>query len=125
MGGVACSGSDELAMYGARAVESSLQKHGFDVNIVFDRTPGKEPNGSAIGLLALFDNAAPVLAVVADSGPNGAIGNEVSAWIFDTAEHAEAFQTASSSRLQNRNVVVLVGPRKREAASAALDDLGS
>jgi hypothetical protein len=124
MGVVGCSGSDESTTYGTQTVESSLESHGFEVGVIFDRTSGRQPNGAALALLSLFDGVEDVDALVADSAPDGAIGREVSAWVFDNGDHADEFQAGSTLRLQNGNVVVLTDVEHRDAAKAALDELG-
>jgi hypothetical protein len=120
---VGCSGSDGSTTYRARDVERALERHGFEVNVVFDRTRGKRPDGSVLGLLNLFGEVEGWDALVADSAPDGAIGPTVSAWIFDGVDHADSFAADSTLRLQNANVVVLTDAEHRNAASAALDDL--
>jgi hypothetical protein len=110
--------------YEPNGVETSLEKHGLDVDVIFDRTRGDEPSGTALVLLALFDDLEDVDALVADAAGDGAIGREVSAWIFDSADHAESFQSGSMFRLQNENVVTLTDAEHQAAVRAALDDLG-
>lgn len=92
---VGCSGSDDEATYGSQAVAASLAMHGLDVEVVFDRAMGEPPDGTVLGLLDLFDDVDDVGALVADTADDRAIGREVSAWIFDSADHAE-----SSSRVR-------------------------
>ena len=120
-----CSGSQEAGTYNAVAVERALEKHGFDVNPVFDRSRGESPNGSVLGLLNLFGDLRDVTALVADTSSDGAIGRNVSAWVFDTRSQADSFQADLTWRLEKGNVVVLVDEEHKAAASAALDDLSS
>jgi hypothetical protein len=110
--------------YEPNGVETSLEKHGFDVDVIFDRTRGDEPSGTVLALLALFDDLEDVDALVADAAADGAIGREVSAWIFDSADHVESFQSGSMIRPQKRNVVTLTDAEHQAAVRAALDDLG-
>lgn len=124
LGLVGCAGAGESTTYGADAVESSLQKHGFDVGVVFDRSKGAAPEGTVLGLLALYSELEDVSALVADASPDGAVGGEISAWVFDTTGHADSFQAGGASRLQRGNVVVLTDTAHEAAASAALDELG-
>jgi hypothetical protein len=123
IGMVACSGSGGSTTYAAQDVESALERHGFEVEVVFDRTRQETPDGSVLGLLALFGEVEGWDALVADSAPDGAIGPTVSAWIFDGVDHADSFAADSTLRLQNANVVVLNDAEHHNAASAALDDL--
>jgi hypothetical protein len=123
LGTAACSESDAPTTYGAQEVESALERHGFEVDVVFDRTRDETPGESVLGLLNLFGEVEGWDALVADSAPDGAIGSTVSAWIFDDMDHADSFAADSALRLQNGNVVVLTDAEHREAASAALDDL--
>lgn len=110
--------------YGAPAVESSLQKHGFDVDVVFDRSKDEQPEGTVLGLIGLHSELEGVDALIADSSSHGAIGSEISTWVFDTTSHADSFRAASGAQLQRQNVVVLTDTANEAAARAALDDLG-
>ena len=98
--------------------------HGFDVEVVFDRARGEAPDGKGLALLSLFDGVEDVDALVADAAADGAIGREVSAWIFDSSDHAESFQSGSMFRLQTQNVVALTDAEHQAGVRAALDDLG-
>jgi hypothetical protein len=110
--------------YGAQAVASSLRKHGFEVDVVFDRSGGDRVEGTVLGLLGLYSELEDIDALIADSSLDGAIGSEISAWVFDTSNHADSFRATSGAQLQRRNVVVITRAANEAAASAALDDLG-
>jgi hypothetical protein len=70
--------------------------------------------GPSLGLLDLL-GATNVTALVADRSSDGAIGNQISAFIFATVDDADSFGAANGSSLRRGNVVVLVRPE--------LDDL--
>jgi hypothetical protein len=119
-----CSDSGDARNYRAETVEGSLRTHGFEVEVIFDRSKGDVPEATVLGLLALYSDFDDVEALVADTSPDGAIGGEASAWVFDTAAHADAFQAGRRFRLQRQNVVVFTDEQHKAAASAALRDLG-
>ena len=91
---------------------------------MFDRSRGQALDATALGLSNLYSDVNGVDALIADSAPNGAIGGEISAWIFDTTGHADSFQADNASSLRQSNVVILVRSSYRAAAKAALDELG-
>jgi hypothetical protein len=118
-----CSSESGGAAYRSGTVAAALKKRGFNVHVMFDRSRGQASDGPTLGLLNLSD-VDGVDALVADAGLNGAIGSEISAWIFDTTDHADSFRADNASSLQRNNVVILVRRRGQAAAKAALDDLG-
>ena len=118
-----CSGSGGATTYGSQQVQTSLAAHGLDVDVMFDRTRGDQPDGTVLGLLGLFDDLKGVNGLVADTAHDGAVGGEVSAWILDSADHANSFQVGSMFRFQNQNVVALTDAEHQTAVRAALDDL--
>lgn len=97
---------------------------GFQVELIFDRRSGEAPEDTVLGLLNLYSDLEKVEALVADTRSDGAIGSEISAWVFDSSAHAESFQADGRFRLQTQNVVVLTDKEHEAAAGAALDDLG-
>jgi hypothetical protein len=116
-----CGHRNDDAAYSATEVKAALERHGFDVEIVFDRTAGDPPQG-ILRLINLFSDPVQVNALVADSTANGAVGTEIGAWLLTNDALARRFRGAGV-RLQQGNLVIGVTPKRAEAARAALADL--